>query len=107
MANFSFPTLSEKDRYKTRLSQHAEDDGKTIEEYIKDSRHNYVILSSANEPQHWINVHNFVVVEDETDWIVYESREEAEAERHDLMNYGNHGNRVVTERYFLKLKGLI
>lgn len=107
MLNFNFPP-PEKDRYKIRLAQHAEDDDKTIEEYIKDSRHNYVILSNDNEPQHWINLNwNFVRVEDVTDWIVYESREEAEAERHDLMSNGIHGNRVVTERYFLKLKGLI
>ena len=107
MADFNFPALTEKDRYKINLAQHAEDDDKTIEEYIKNSRHNYVILSDVNEPQHWISMHNSVWVEDGTDWIVYESREEAEAERHDLMKYGNHGNRVVTERYFLKLKGLI
>lgn len=110
MVEFNFPVHSEKERYKIRLAQHAEDADKTVEEYIQDSRYNYVILSNADEPQHWADEYDLVGPEDEedeTNWVVYGSREEAEEERHDLMDYGDHGNRVVTEQYFLKLKGLI
>jgi hypothetical protein len=110
MVEFNFPVLNEKDRYKIRLAQHAEAAEKTIEEYINESHYNYVILSNADEPQHWADEYDLVGPEngeDETNWVVYGSREEAEIERHDLIDHGDHGNRVVTERYFLKLKGLI
>lgn len=89
-------------RYKSRLAQHAEDAEKTIEEYISDSRYNYVILSNANQPEHWLDCEL-----DETNWVVYGSREEAEDERQLLISEKDFGHRVVTERYFLKMKGLI
>ena len=110
MTEFKYPVHSEKERYKIRLAQHAEDADKTVEEYIRDSRYNYVILSNADEPEHWADEYDLVGPEDdedETNWCVYESRREAEKERHYLMRLGDHGNRVLTERYFLKMKGLI
>ena len=75
---------------------------KTIEEYIRDSRYNYVILSNANQPEHWLDCEL-----DETNWVVYGSREEAEDERQLLISEKDFGHRVVTERYFLKMKGLV
>lgn len=89
-------------RYKSRLAQHAEDAGKTIDEYIRDSRYNYVILSKDNQPEHWLDCEF-----DETNWVVYGSREEAEDERQLLISEKDFGHRVVTERYFLKMKGLV
>lgn len=111
----------EQARYKVRLQQHANDACyDSVDEYIKDSRYRYVILSNANNPQHDL-VYDLVPPpveskkypgfwlgeEDETCWCVYESREEAEEERQNLIEEGDYGHRVVTERYFLKMKGLI
>ena len=45
--------------------------------------------------------------EDETNWVVYGSRDEAENERQILISLRDFGHRVVTERYFLKMKGLL
>ena len=95
--------LEEQKLFKVRLAEHAEEAGCTVEEYIKDSKHRYVLLSNADQPEHWTNEDEF----DETDWCVYESRDEAENERQLLISEGDYGHRVVTERYFLKMKGLI
>lgn len=92
----------EKQNYKIRLEEHAGEMG--IEKYVSESSNRYVILSNANEPQHWINSKDET---DETDWVTYESREAAEKERHFLISQRDYGHRVVTERYFLKIKGLI
>ena len=90
--------------YKQRLAEHAQEAGyDSVEEYIKDSRHRYVLLSNADQPEHWADEDEF----DETDWCVYESREEAEEERQLLISERDFGHRVVTERYFLKIKGLL
>ena len=110
MVEFNFPVLNEKDRYKIRLAQHAEAADKTIEEYINESRYNYVILSNADEPEHWADEHDLMPFdggEDETNWVVYGSRDEAENERQILISLRDFGHRVVTERYFLKMKGLL
>ena len=114
MAKFNYPSgyweIREQARYRIRLAQHAEDADKTVEEYIKDSRYNYVLLSNADQPEHWADEHDLVGPEDEedeTNWIVYGSREEAEDERQLLISERDFGHRVVTEQYFLKMKGLI
>ena len=88
--------------YKIRLAEHA--GGRTIKEYVANSNDRYVILSNANQPQHWINNADPT---DETDWVFFQSREDAEKERQSLIKQKDYGHRVVTERYFLKLKGLI
>ena len=94
----------EQGRYKVRLSQHANDAGyDSIDEYIQDAAGRYVLLSNADQPEHWINEDIF----DETDWCVYESRKEAENQRQLLISEKDFGHRVVTEKYFLKMKGLI
>ena len=95
--------LEEQKLFKVRLAEHAEEAGCTVEEYIEDSKYRYVLLSNADQPEHWTNEDVF----DETDWCVYESREEAENERQLLISEKDYGHRVVTERYFLKMKGLI
>ncbi len=101
--------VEEQERYKIRLTQHAQEAGKSIEEYVRDSRYNYVLLSNADQPEHWFN--NDLCPEDpefdETDWVVYGSREEAEDERQLLISEKDYGHRVVTERYFLRMKGLL
>ena len=102
--------IKEQARYKIRLEQHAKDAGQTIEEYIRDSRYNYVILSNADQPEHWADEHGLMPFdggEDETNWVVYGSRDEAENERQILISLRDFGHRVVTERYFLKMKGLL
>lgn len=124
MNKFNYPSdkweLQEQARYKIRLAQHAEDQGyDSVEEYIADSSCRYVILSAADQPQHWWNDDLIpderdpenpdisYSEEDETDWCIYDSREEAEHERQWLIKEKDFGHRVVTERYFLKMKGLI
>ena len=87
--------------YKKRLEEHAGEMG--IDKYVSKSSKRYVILSNANEPEHWVNADET----DETDWVTYESRKEAEKERQFLISQRDYGHRVVTERYFLKIKGLI
>ena len=96
----------EQARYKVRLQQHADEAGyDTVEDYIQDSGHRYVLLSNADQPEHWSDWGDDEF--DETNWCVYESREEAEDERQLLISEQDYGHRVVTERYFLKMKGLI
>ena len=41
--------IKEQARYKIRLEQHAKDAGQTIEEYIRDSRYNYVTSRSIGQ----------------------------------------------------------
>ena len=93
----------EQTRFKTRLAQHAKEADKSVEEYVRDSRYNYVLLSNADQPEHWAHED----IWDETDWVVYGSREEAEEERQLLISEKDYGHRVVTEWYFLKMKGII
>ena len=111
--------IAEQARYRIRLEQHAKAVGQSVEDYIRDSRYNYVILSSNDQPQHWWNddlipeerdPDNPAISyseEDETDWVVYGSREEAEEERQTLISERDFGHRVVTEKHFLKMKGLV
>lgn len=102
--------VEEQKRYKIRLAQHAENAGyDSVDDYAEESRKRYVLLSNADQPEHWYNddlIPNDKE-EDETDWCVYDSREEAERERQMLIKEEDYGHRVVTERYFLKMKGLI
>ena len=104
---FNYPEypfqVEEQALYRTRLQEHAQSKAYTVEGYIKTSGKRYVIISNADQPQHWENEN----VLDETDWCVYPTREHAEAERQMLIGLGDYGHRVITERYFLKMKGLI
>ena len=99
----------EQERYKIRLAQHADEAGyDSVDEYVKYSHGRYVILSRGDQPEHWAETDLLPEPwEDETNWCVYESRAEAEEERQLLISERDYGHRVVTERYFLKMKGLI
>ena len=99
----------EQARYVKRLCQHAEEAGMTIQQYQDSSRHRYVVLSKGDQPEHWADEFDLVAPpeEDETNWCVYNSRAEAEEERQLLISEKDFGHRVVTERYFLKIKGLL
>ena len=98
--------VEEQALYKSRLAEHAWEAGcNTVEEYVKGSGKRFVLLSNADQPEHWCDYGQDEF--DETNWCVYESREEAEEERQLLIDLKDYGHRVVTERYFLKMKGLI
>ena len=53
--------------YKTMVTPFGE---MGIDKYVSKSSKRYVILSNANEPEHWVNADET----DETDWVTYESR---------------------------------